>query len=70
MSNERVLVVDDEPAIRRLLKVTLTSQAYTVLEAASGQEAITGCGRSKTKYSNPRPRFAGHRWRGGYAGAT
>jgi two-component system KDP operon response regulator KdpE len=41
VSNERVLVVDDEPAIRRLLKVTLTSQAYTVLEAATGQEAMS-----------------------------
>jgi len=38
----RVLVVDDEPAIRRFLRVALTSQAYEVLEAVSGQEALSG----------------------------
>jgi two-component system KDP operon response regulator KdpE len=41
MSNERVLVVDDEQAIRRFLKVTLSSQAYEVVEATSGQEALS-----------------------------
>jgi two-component system KDP operon response regulator KdpE len=47
MSNERVLVVDDEPAIRRFLRVTLSSQAYTVIEAASGQEALSGAAAQK-----------------------
>jgi two-component system KDP operon response regulator KdpE len=42
MPNERVLIVDDEQAIRHFLRVTLTSQAYTVIEAASGQEALSG----------------------------
>lgn len=41
MPNERVLVIDDEQPIRRFLKVTLESQAYIVLEAASGQEGIS-----------------------------
>jgi two-component system KDP operon response regulator KdpE len=41
MNNTKVLVVDDEDSIRRFLRVALTSQTYTVLEAASGQEAIT-----------------------------
>jgi two-component system KDP operon response regulator KdpE len=41
MPNERVLIVDDEPAIRRFLRVTLTAQAYNILEAASGQEALS-----------------------------
>jgi two-component system KDP operon response regulator KdpE len=40
MPNERVLIVDDEPAIRRFLRVTLTAQAYNTIEAASGQEAL------------------------------
>jgi two-component system KDP operon response regulator KdpE len=40
MPNERVLIVDDEPAIRRFLRVTLTTQAYNILEAVSGQEAL------------------------------
>jgi two-component system KDP operon response regulator KdpE len=47
MSNERVLVVDDEQPIRRFLRVTLTSQAYTVIEAASGQEALSGATTQK-----------------------
>ncbi len=41
MPSERVLIVDDEQAIRRFLRVTMTSQGYTVGEAVSGQEAIS-----------------------------
>ncbi len=37
----RVLIVDDEPPIRRFLRVVLTSQAYAVFEAASGQDALS-----------------------------
>jgi len=37
----RVLVVDDEQAILRFLRVALESQAYAVFEAASGQEALS-----------------------------
>jgi len=35
----RILVVDDEPAIRRLLRTGLGSQGYAVAEAATGAEA-------------------------------
>ena len=35
-----VLVVDDEPQIRRLLTVTLEANSYRVLLAASGQEGL------------------------------
>jgi len=41
MNKAKVLIVDDEAAVRRFLRVTLTSQAYTVLEAASGKEALS-----------------------------
>jgi len=37
----RVLVVDDEQAILRFLRVALESQAYAVFEAASGQQALS-----------------------------
>jgi two-component system KDP operon response regulator KdpE len=40
MPDERVLIVDDEPAIRKFLRVTLTAQAYNIIEAESGQEAL------------------------------
>jgi len=36
----RVLVVDDEQAIRRFLRTSLTVNGYTVFEAGSGQQAL------------------------------
>jgi two-component system KDP operon response regulator KdpE len=47
MPNERVLIVDDEPAIRRFLRVTLTAQAYDTIEATSGQEALSKAAADK-----------------------
>jgi len=35
-----ILVVDDEPQIRRVMRTTLASNGYTVLEARSGEEAL------------------------------
>jgi two-component system KDP operon response regulator KdpE len=35
-----VLIVDDEPAIRRLLRTSLAAQGYRTLEAATGAEAL------------------------------
>jgi len=40
--NLRVLVVDDEPAIRRFLRVSLGAHGSTVFEASNGQEALAG----------------------------
>ena len=37
----RVLVVDDERAIRRFLRAALTAHGYAVFEASTGQEALT-----------------------------
>jgi len=37
----RVLVVDDERAIRRFLHASLTAHGYTVFEASTGQEALS-----------------------------
>src|SRR5206468_1035026 len=39
-SPPKVLVVDDEPQIRTLLKTTLNRAGYAVVEAASGREAL------------------------------
>lgn len=40
MSAATILVVDDEPQIRRVLRSTLSSQGYVILEAKTGEEAI------------------------------
>ena len=39
-SGPRVLVIDDEKAIRRFLRASLTAHGYTVFEAAGGQEGL------------------------------
>jgi two-component system KDP operon response regulator KdpE len=36
----RILVVDDEPQIRRVMKHTLTAQNYKVTEAKNGEQAL------------------------------
>jgi two-component system KDP operon response regulator KdpE len=41
-SSLRVLVIDDERAIRRFLKTSLSAHGYTVFEAANGQEGLDG----------------------------
>jgi two-component system KDP operon response regulator KdpE len=43
MTSDRatVLVIEDEPPIRRLLRTTLTAQDYRVLEAADGEEGLS-----------------------------
>lgn len=40
MDNNRILVVDDDPSIRRFVKVNLEARDYTVLQAVDGEEAI------------------------------
>jgi two-component system cell cycle sensor histidine kinase/response regulator CckA len=43
--SETILVAEDEDIVRRLLKTTLTSGGYTVLEARNGVEALEICQR-------------------------
>jgi two-component system KDP operon response regulator KdpE len=40
MNNARILVVDDEPQIRRVMRVMLTEKGYAVTDARSGEEAL------------------------------
>ena len=40
MNDTTILVVDDEPQIRRVLRATLSGNGYDVVEAKNGQEAI------------------------------
>jgi two-component system KDP operon response regulator KdpE len=41
----KVLVVDDEPAIRRFLRTSLTAQGYLITEAENGMAALEGLRR-------------------------
>ena len=40
MSTGRILVADDEPQIRRIMRTTLTGSGYEVEDAKSGEEAL------------------------------
>jgi two-component system KDP operon response regulator KdpE len=40
MSAGKVLVVDDDPQIRRVMKATLVGHGYEVIEARTGEEAL------------------------------
>jgi two-component system KDP operon response regulator KdpE len=40
VSHGRILVVDDDPQIRRVMRVTLSAQGYEVTDARSGEDAL------------------------------
>jgi len=40
MNNATILIVDDEPQLRRVMLATLTDLGYTVVDARSGEEAL------------------------------
>jgi two-component system, OmpR family, KDP operon response regulator KdpE len=40
MKSATILVVDDEPQIRRVLRATLSAEGYTIVEAREGREAL------------------------------
>jgi two-component system KDP operon response regulator KdpE len=40
VNSATILIVDDEPQIRRVLRTTLTSHGYAVIESRSGDEAL------------------------------
>lgn len=41
MSSAKILVVDDEPQIRRMLRATLTANEYQVVDARCGEDALS-----------------------------
>jgi two-component system KDP operon response regulator KdpE len=40
MNSGKILVVDDAPQVRRVMRTTLAAQGYTVFEARTGEEAL------------------------------
>jgi two-component system KDP operon response regulator KdpE len=47
MSGATILVVDDEPQIRRVLRSTLSSQGYVITDAKTGEEAVESVRKNK-----------------------
>ena len=47
MSEIHILVVDDEPQIRRVMRSTLSSRGYVISEAKSGEEALESIRRQR-----------------------
>lgn len=47
MNNATILVVDDEPQIRRVLRSTLSSQGYVITDAKTGEEAVESVRKNK-----------------------
>ena len=40
MTSAKILVVDDEPQVRRVMRTTLTAEGYTISESRNGEEAL------------------------------
>lgn len=40
MNNGEILIIDDEPQIRKLLKISLESHDYKVIQASTGNEGL------------------------------
>jgi len=47
MANEKILVVDDDPTVLKLLQLTLKSDGYNVVTAANGEEALEVANREE-----------------------
>src|SRR6185503_19794348 len=47
MSAENVLVIDDEPQIRRVMRTTLSSHGYVISEAMTGEEGVDAVRKNK-----------------------
>ncbi len=48
MSGQRILVVDDEPAVRRALRANLAARGYDVRAAETGEEALKDFDEGRT----------------------
>lgn len=51
MTNNCILIVDDEQRMRKLIKDFLTAKGYSILEAGDGEEALEIYEKSKNKIS-------------------
>ena len=50
MDEKEILVIDDEPQIRKLLQIALTSNGYSVSQAASAKEGLAAAANKPTDF--------------------
>ena len=55
----KVLVIDDEPPIRKLLRMGLTTQGYEILEASNGKIALDLLAQDPSNQQRPGQMVAG-----------
>ena len=53
-----LLVIDDEPQIRKFLRISLASQGYKVIEAATGAEPTPSATNFTARCAIALPRYA------------
>ena len=67
--SERILIIDDEQHIRRMMRLTLETAGYEVGEAPDGAEGIqTLWRRFRLVVGGVGPKNAGHGWPGNSSG--
>jgi len=47
VSGETILVVDDEPQIRRVMRSTLSAHGYVITEAMTGEEGVESARKTR-----------------------
>ena len=57
----RILVIDDEPQIRKFLRISLNAYGYEVIEAVRGEDGIAQMRDREPRSRDPRSRPAGSR---------
>ena len=51
--NGRILVIDDEPSVRTVVRMTLEKAGYDVLEAENGERAIEAINSNENPFGCP-----------------
>ena len=51
--NLKILIIEDEPQIRRFVRTALSAQKFEVFEAENGQQGLIGSGNPETGSGDP-----------------
>ena len=56
---ELILLIEDEPQMRRFLRITLQSQGYRLVESETAQDGLMQAAIAQSRRGAARPRAAG-----------